>query len=56
MRDLITSFKTRQDIQKQAGICTETLLVLFEIFTKIYFNLYFNFVFNISKRVKINIK
>ena len=55
MRGLITSFITLQDIQKQVGICTETLLVLFEIFRKIYFHLYFNFVVNITKRVKINI-
>ena len=56
MRDLITSFITLQDIQKRAGICTEALLVLLEIFTKIYFHLQFNFVDNIRKRVKINIK
>ena len=56
MRGLITSFISLQDIQKQAGICTETLLVLLEIFTKIYFHLSFNFVVNIRKRVKISIK
>ena len=56
MRDLITSFITLQDIQKRAGICTEALLVLLEIFTKIYFHLQFNFVVNIRKIVKINIK
>ena len=31
--------RTLQDIQKQAEISTETLLVLLEIFTKIYLHL-----------------
>ena len=35
MRGLITSSITLQDIQKQAGICSETLLVLFEIYLKL---------------------
>ena len=39
MRGLITSSIILQDIQKQAGVCTETLLALLEIFTKIYFHL-----------------
>ena len=39
MRGLITSSITLQDIQKQAGICTETLLVPREMLTKIYFHL-----------------
>ena len=56
MSGLITSFITLQDIKKQASICTETLLVLLEIFTKIYFHLQINFAVNIRKRVKINVK
>ena len=56
MRGPVTSVITLQDRQKQARICTGTVLVLLEIFTEIYFHLQFNFVVNIRKRVKINIK
>ena len=56
MRGQITNSITLQDTQKQAGISTETLLALLEIFTKINFHLQFNFAVNIRKRVKINIK
>ena len=45
MRGLITSFITLQDIQKQAGICTETQFFICNLI----------FVVNIRKRVKINI-